>query len=110
MTETIINYVEPVPAGGWRVTGSRVTLDSLVHGYWEGQTPEAIAEDFPSLSLEKVYGALAFYFGHREEVDRYMAEQDELWEQFRQQSEAEHAPLLNRLRESRKAQRKEKSS
>ena len=46
-------------------------------------------------------GALAFYLRHRAEIDRYLAAQDARWEQLREDSEATHGPLLNRLRARR---------
>jgi uncharacterized protein (DUF433 family) len=102
MVEASVSYVFQTPEGGWRLSGSRVSLDSIVHAYWEGHSPEAIAEDFPTLSLEQVYGAIAFYLRHREEVDRYLAAQDARWEQVRNASEAANSTVLNRLRAARK--------
>jgi len=101
MPETAVAYVFRTAEGGWRIAGSRVSLDSIVHAYWGGQSLEAMAEDFPTLSLEQVYGAIAFYLRHRGEVDEYMAAQEERWEQLRRQSEAAHGPLLSRIRGSR---------
>ncbi|MCZ6793179.1 MAG: DUF433 domain-containing protein [Planctomycetota bacterium] len=68
-------------------TGSRVSLDSLVRAYWEGRMPEAIAADFPSLSLEQIHGAIAFYLGHRDEIDAYLASQGTKWDALRTESE-----------------------
>ena len=99
--ENTVNYVFQTPEGGWRISGSRVSLDSIVHAFWEGQTPEAIAEDFPTLSLEQIHGAIDFYLRNQEEIDRYLAAQDARWEQLRQQSETTHGPLLKRIRASR---------
>jgi uncharacterized protein (DUF433 family) len=58
---------------GLYVVGSRVPLDSIVLEFRDGQSPEAIRSDFPTLSLEQVYGAITFYLGHKEEVDREIA-------------------------------------
>ena len=55
--------------GGYYVSGTRVSLDSLVYAFRGGESPETIQQQFPSLSLEKVYGAIAFYLGHQAEVD-----------------------------------------
>ena len=92
------NYIEKTLQGGWRVAGSRVSLDSIVHAYWEGRMPEAIAADFPALSLEQIHGAIAFYLSQREEVDSYLSSQGKRWEALRTESEAGHASLLHRLR------------
>jgi uncharacterized protein (DUF433 family) len=55
------------------VTGTRVSLDSIVYAFLTGASAETIAQAFPILSLEQVYGAIAFYLAQREEVDRYLA-------------------------------------
>jgi uncharacterized protein (DUF433 family) len=98
MTEAAPEYVILTPDGGWRVAGTRVSLDSVVYAYWQGRLPEAIAADFPALSLEQVHGAIAFYLRHRAEIDQYLAEQDRRWLQFQQESAARHGPLLSRIR------------
>ncbi len=67
-------YVE-TRDGGYYVTGSRVSLDSIVYAFLGGQTAEAIGQAFPVLTLEQVYGALTFYLAHREVVDEYLAAQ-----------------------------------
>lgn len=64
-------YIERRDDGYW-VKGTRVSLDSLVYAFHNGQTAESIAQSFPLLSLEQVYGAITFYLAHRSEVDRYL--------------------------------------
>ncbi len=47
-----------------------MSLDSVVYKFWEGLSPETIASDcFPVLSLDQVYGAIAFYLSRLEEID-----------------------------------------
>lgn len=65
-------YVENRDEGYW-IEGSRVSLDSIVYAFVSGQTAESIAQSFPVLKLEQVYGAITFYLAHREEVDSYLA-------------------------------------
>src|SRR5947209_19058075 len=102
MSSQAADYVYQLPGGSWRVTGTRVSLDSVVHAYWQGDPPEVIAMNFPALTPEQVYGAIAFYLRHRDEIDRYLADQDARWEQDRKASEARNGPLLQRLRDMRK--------
>jgi len=64
-------YVEQ-HEGVYRVAESRVSLDSLIYAFWDGKSPETIAQSFPTLTLEQVYGAIAFYLGHRAEIDAYL--------------------------------------
>lgn len=46
--------------GTVRVSGSRVSLDSVVYHYEQGATPERIAESFPSLNLADIYAVIAY--------------------------------------------------
>jgi len=64
----MVDYIERRD-GGFYLTGTRVSLDSLVYAFRAGKSPETIQQEFPLLSLEQVYGAVAFYLGHQAEVD-----------------------------------------
>jgi hypothetical protein len=55
-------------------------LDSVVYGFKEGQSPEAIQEDFPLLKPAQVYGAIAFYLDHQAEIDQYLENGRREWE------------------------------
>ncbi len=68
----------------YRITGTRVSLDSIVYAWREGQSAETIAESFQVLTLEQVYGAITFYLAHREEIDCYLKQQRDDYEAKRQ--------------------------
>ena len=55
--------------GGYYIAGTRVSLDSIVYAFRAGESPETIRQNFASLTLEQVYGAIAFYLAHQAEVD-----------------------------------------
>lgn len=57
------------------VRGTGVPLDSVIHGYRQGHSPETIRENFPFLKLGQVYGAIAFYLDNRAVVDEYLERQ-----------------------------------
>lgn len=82
-----MSYVDQHDNGYW-VAGTRVSLDSIVYAFLHGDSPESIAQSFPVLTLEQVYGAVAYYLGHRTEVDAYLErarrETDQLAEKARQ--------------------------
>jgi uncharacterized protein (DUF433 family) len=59
-------------AGVLRVTGTRVSLDSVVYAFDEGATPEEIAQDFPTLDLAAVYSVIGYYLQNRAEVEQYL--------------------------------------
>jgi uncharacterized protein (DUF433 family) len=58
---------------GFYITGSRVPIDRLIWEYRNGEDPEAIRSHYPTLTLEQVRGAIAFYESHKEEVEQAMA-------------------------------------
>ena len=78
-----VEYVER-REGAYLLSGSRVSLDSIAYAFLSGQSAESIAQSFPALRLEQVYGAIAFYLAHREEVDRYLEAQRQDFEAKRQ--------------------------
>lgn len=57
-----------------RLKGSRIGIESILDEYARRQTPEAIQQMFPSLSLEQVYAAILFYLRNKGAMDRYLAE------------------------------------
>src|SRR5947209_19563815 len=60
--------------GGYYLAGTRISLDSIVYSFNEGQSPEAIQEDFPLLKRSQIYGAIAFYLDHQPEIDKHLQE------------------------------------
>ena len=101
MSDTTVEYVQQTTDGTWRIVDSRVSLNSVVYAYWDGKSPEAIAEEFPTLCSEYVYGAIAFYLRNKSEIDEYLSQQSHQWDQLQRSSEAQHGPLLDRIRASR---------
>jgi uncharacterized protein (DUF433 family) len=73
--------------GGYYVVGSRVSLDSVLYAFRNGEAPETILEHFPAIgSLAKVYGAIAFALDHPQEMDAYLSEKERHWERARQEN------------------------
>ena len=40
--------------GAYRLSGTRVSLDSVVYAFLNGLSPESIVDSFPTLTLEQV--------------------------------------------------------
>jgi uncharacterized protein (DUF433 family) len=59
--------------GGYYISGTRVSFDSIVYAFERGNSPESIRESFPGLKLAQIYGAIAFYLDHEAEVRQYLA-------------------------------------
>ena len=76
------DYIEEREAN-YFIRGSRVSLDSVVYGFLNGESPETIRDNFPTLSLEQVYGAIASYLARQVEIDRYLESKNEDFEKVR---------------------------
>jgi uncharacterized protein (DUF433 family) len=58
--------------GGYYVAGTRISLDSVVYSFERGNSPEAIQKEYPLLRLPQIYGAIAFYLDHQEDIRTYL--------------------------------------
>jgi uncharacterized protein (DUF433 family) len=78
MQPAAVNHIEATPGvcgGKPRVAGTRIRVEDIV--VWHelrGKSPAEIVADFPQLLLADVHAALAYYFDHREEIQRQMRE------------------------------------
>jgi uncharacterized protein (DUF433 family) len=96
-------YVETDEQGARRIGRTRVSLDSVVIAYQQGHSPETIRQQYPSLTVEEVYGAITYYLANREDVERYLQQQQRLWSELRQRAAQEPSPVVERLRKLRRA-------
>jgi uncharacterized protein (DUF433 family) len=106
---------DPLPlhedeSGSIRVGGTRVTLDSVVAEHENGASPEQIVEDFNSLTLAQVYGALAYYHRHRDEVREYLRRQRVEAEALRREIEARQGPGPTRAELEARLRKKQETS
>lgn len=92
------NYVEQ-RGGGYYITDTRISLDSVVYAFRRGAPPESIRLSYPLLTLEQVYGAIAFYLAHEAEIDRYLAEKEARYEQARQAERAADPEFYRKFEE-----------
>ncbi|MEX0716877.1 MAG: DUF433 domain-containing protein [Planctomycetaceae bacterium] len=90
-------YIVRTSQGGLRIAGTRVGLESVVYAWRGGETPEQTVANYPTLSVEQVHGALAFYFRNREAIDRYMLDLEVLFEKLRSESEEQNREFRERL-------------
>lgn len=87
--------------GNYYVAGTRISLDSIVHVFRRGESPEAICQNFELLRLEEVYGAIAYYLANQADIDAYLISQNEKWAEGRRSSEPLPANLRERLMRAR---------
>jgi uncharacterized protein (DUF433 family) len=87
--------------GGYYIAGSRVSLDSVVYAFLRGESPEGIAESFTALSLEQVFGAVAFYLANRESIDAYLRGGRAEFARMRDEARRKHPALYSKLEAAR---------
>jgi uncharacterized protein (DUF433 family) len=83
--------------GSYYIAGTRVSLDSIVHAFRRGESPESICQNFEILSLEDVNGAITYYLANRPDIDNYLTRQNENWAEGRRTAEPLPASLRERL-------------
>jgi uncharacterized protein (DUF433 family) len=88
-----------------RVIGSRVTLDTIVAYYEQGESPEDIVDGFPSLQLADVYAIVSYYLKNKSQVRAYLQERAKRAKEMRKKVEARsnNRALKKRLLARRKA-------
>ena len=57
--------------GALRIAGTRAGLSSIIAGFQAGESPEKIAQEFPTVTLAQVYGAIAYYLENKKLIDDY---------------------------------------
>jgi uncharacterized protein (DUF433 family) len=93
---TLPEYLTQDADGCIHVTGHRIGLQDLVYYYNEENSPEALLEIFPTLSLILVHKVIAFYLQEQVDVDAYVAGCEE--EMERQRVAAPRGPDAAELR------------
>lgn len=99
MDNTCVN----IDGDSYRITGTRVSLDSVVYDYLSGLSPESIADNFDTLSLEQVYGAITFYLSHRGDVDQHLMQNRVKFDALSEKARESHPLLYRKLEEMQEA-------
>lgn len=94
---TLIIETQPLPLmldadGVVRVSGTRVTLDTIVYAFLDGATAEEIAQQYPSITLPVIYSVIGYYLSQSAKVDQYLKRREKLAAKIRQQNEAKFDP------------------
>jgi uncharacterized protein (DUF433 family) len=88
--------------GGYYIADTRISLDSIVHAFQEGESPEGILRSFPMAGpIDRIYGAITFYLENKEKVGAYLREQERRWDELRKERAKATDPVTNRLREAK---------
>ena len=100
-THHAIEHIVSTPGicgGRPRIAGHRITVEDIAAWHEQlGQSPEEIVADY-ELTLAQVHAALAYYYDHREEIDRQSKEDDKYIERMiAEQRKQGPNPLMARL-------------
>ena len=101
MDDPVRRYVERRD-DSYMISGTRVSLDSIVYGFLSGQSAESIGQSFPVLTLEQVYGAIAYYLAHRDDVDQYLGARRKDFEFKPESARAADPMFYQKLADARK--------
>ena len=82
--------------GAIRMSDTRVTLDTVIARYHQGDSPEVIHEAFDVLPLNDIYAVIAYYLAHRDELDAYLQRREVEAERLRQEWEAKYPPKVTK--------------
>jgi uncharacterized protein (DUF433 family) len=87
--QTLDQHIETTPGvvgGKPRIAGRRITIQNIaVWQEYMGMSADEIASEY-DLSLGDVYAAMAYYFDHRDEIERQIAEDEAFVEALRSQT------------------------
>lgn len=81
-----------------RVTGTRIPLERVIDAFLAGATPEQIAQDYDTLSIQQVYAVVNYYLQHRDDVDAYLAQAQQDAEAVQEEVEKQFDPTGIRAR------------
>jgi uncharacterized protein (DUF433 family) len=78
--------------GTIRISSTRVTLDTVIGRYHQGDSPEVIHAGFDVVPLTDIYAVIAYYLAHQDEVDAYLRQGEEEAAHIREKIEATYTP------------------
>ena len=94
------DYFDFLAPNDIRVKGTRVGIETILYDFiHRSQTPEAIAQTYPSLTLEQVYATITYYLHNKEEITQYLTGWIEYGRRMRKEQARNPTPATLRLRE-----------
>lgn len=96
---TLETYFDFLAPGDIRVKGTRIGIETILYDHiHRGQSPEAIAARYPSVTLEQVYATITYYLHNREAVAAYLEDWLEHGRRMREEQERNPPPVVVKLR------------
>ncbi|MBE9193014.1 DUF433 domain-containing protein [Gloeocapsopsis crepidinum LEGE 06123] len=83
-----------------RIKGTRIGIESVLYEYiYRCKTPEEIAQQFHTVTLEQVYATILYYLHHQSEVDAYLADWLEFSRTMRENQQRNPSPARIKFRQ-----------
>jgi hypothetical protein len=86
-----------------------ISLDAIAYALQQGLSPQSIVQYFPLLTLEQLYGAIAFYLGNPAEIDPYLAAEEAAFDAMPQPLQTSEPALYNKLMAAKAARQQVRS-
>ncbi len=101
-------YLEIISPDVIRLKGHRIGIEEVVERYHAGESVEQMALDFPGVSLEQLYGTIAYYLHHRATIDAYITRVNaHVATRMQAYATQPPSPLMERLRALRAQQERD---
>jgi uncharacterized protein (DUF433 family) len=102
MADVIGEHIEIVDGAGGprpRIAGHCIRVQDVAIWHEKlGMSPEEIVDRYPTITLADVHAALAYYWDHRDEIERAIADEHAFVEEFRRNYAG---PLEEKLKQPR---------
>jgi uncharacterized protein (DUF433 family) len=78
------------------IAGTTLRVQDIVIGYlYKGYSVDDLVMHYPQVNHAQVHSALAYYYAHKDEIDKHIKADDELYQQAKAQGLGhQHPPVL----------------
>ena len=102
------DYFDILSSDDIRLRGTRIGIETVLYDFiHRSNSPETIAERYPSLTREQVYATVTYYLHNQEEVDGYLTRWLEHGRRMRAEQARNPTPAMLRLRKLRQERESE---
>ncbi|MDX2138159.1 MAG: DUF433 domain-containing protein [Chloroflexota bacterium] len=81
--------------GTIRIGDTRITLETIIARFEQGDTPEQIHQGFPILERAQIYAVIGYYLDHQDEVTAYIQQQESAANEMRTDLEGQHSEIYD---------------
>jgi uncharacterized protein (DUF433 family) len=93
-----------------RLKGHRIGIESVLYEYiHRSQTPEEIADRYPTLTLEQIYATILYYLRNKERIHDYMVQWIEHEDRMYADQAEDSTPAVDRVRNTKAGRKAEQT-